>query len=134
MSSDELFFPQDIKVYLSDNLKHLNYRVETIAYIIDVLSSPNINLSDESITLSYFNALDNSKFKNFQQIGDWLLFAQSIFPKFLKNAPSSYYNAIAQLSYYKCYKILRGQWLLYEELADNFPNITNKLNETISPF
>ena len=104
----------------------------TRAYIFNIFasymrSSAN-DLSTESLTLKYAEAKQEYSFEKFQSLGDWIFFTRSLFPTSLKNASLDYYDAIAQNSYYRCYKILDRKWILFEELADEFPNFV----ETIS--
>ena len=109
-----------------------------VASIFSKLNKENEDLSKESITIVYAQAKFQYKFELFQKIGDWILFTKSLYPSFLKDASSEYYDTIAQCSYYKCYRIVNKQWPLFEELADTFPSVVTHmqnelLNSTKSP-
>ena len=86
-----------------------------------------LDLSDKSITIEYHRAQMESNFERYQQIGDWILFSSAMFPESFV-VSSDYYDSIARLSYYKCYQIVNKQWKLFEELADNFPNVVKHLH------
>jgi hypothetical protein len=122
-SSEQFFF---------EKINPTSYREETKAYIAKTLASPSdYDLSDEILTLEYAKAYESGNFDGFQKIGDWLLFAKIFAPEHLKNASENFYDALAQNSYYKCYRILHNKWLLFEELADMFPLITLYIRECI---
>jgi hypothetical protein len=53
-------------------------------------------------------------------------------PQHLKFASKDYYDTIARLSYYSCYKIINKQWRLFEELADNFPVIETQVKQKLN--
>lgn len=101
-------------------------------YIISIFSKKDITLlSNESITLIYKKAKENNQFSQYQNIADYLLFSFCIFPQHLNSASEDYYQSIAKLSYYKCYQLVKKQWLLFEELSDNFEQITLKIYNKI---
>lgn len=110
-----------------------NCEEKTRAYIISIFSdiTAGDDLSKESVTLLYNKALENYSFNNFRQIGDWLFLSKCMFPKSLKHASSNYYNAVAQNSYYKCYAIMNKEWLIFEELADQFGPFTASVSESL---
>lgn len=85
----------------------------------------NLNGFNESYTLKYINA--NNKFDRYQDLADELLFMSSLFPESLNYASKDYYKSIGKLSYYKCFKILNGQWPLFEELSDKFDYFTGAI-------
>lgn len=104
----------------------------TRAYIFGIFKNKLINnndLSKDSITIKYSEAKFSYDFEKFQVLGDWIFFTKSIFPKSLNRASPEYYDAIAQNSYYRCYKILDKKWVLFEELADEFTNLTNTIQQ-----
>lgn len=109
--------------FFSEELSSLQCNETTRAYIGSVFSKYKTTESDfskESITLIYAKAKDNQDFLVFQNIADWIFFCHTLFPEHLSNASEEYYCIIGQLSYYSCYRIVRRQLKLYEELADNF--------------
>lgn len=129
---DFIIKENNLNIYFSKKINLNEYRKETSAYIVNVFSDPIKNLSKHSITIYYANAVANYRFDMFQNLGDWLLFTRTMFPEFLNGASIEYYDSVAQCSYYRCYKILDKKWILYEELADSFPNIIKKLQILIS--
>lgn len=111
-------------------LKDLPCREDTKAYIIGIFSdfqrSAKNDLSKNSITLIFAKARFNHDFSIYQNLGDWLFFSRVFFPEHLSNASEDYYTSIGQISYYSCYRLLNRQWLLYEELSDQFTNLEVK--------
>lgn len=103
----------------------------TKSYIVSVFSRPQklSNLANQSITLCFEEARSRWNFADFQNLGDWILFAESIYPTSLKDVSTEYYFTIAQISYYNCFKITNRKLVMYEELADQFETIVNKLRQ-----
>lgn len=123
---------QDLNQYFEEKLKDLKVSPHTNDYLIRLFSdAPASDFSNTSLTLLYANAKFKYDFETYQNLADWILFQKTINPGHLIDASDSYYNAIAQNSYYKCYLILRRQWKIYEELADFFPKIVNDLRKNI---
>lgn len=79
------------------------------------------------MTIEYSEAKFNYSFEKYQNLADWLFFMESMFPEALKGASKEYYHSIAQNAYYKCYILLGRSWMLFEEIADKFPNIIEQL-------
>lgn len=121
-----IFDSSSLNEFFIQKVKDLPCQNNTKSYIVQLMSKP-IDLSKESITLAFAKAKSNYDFAGFQAIGDWLLLTKTAFPKHLRNASSEYYDAIAQNAYYTCYRIVNKQWVLFEELADFFPEIVKKL-------
>lgn len=110
-------------------IERLPCQRDTKAYILGVFSSPTktSDFSNESITIVYSRAKEEYKMELFQALADWIMFAQTIFPESLNGATPEYYQTIAQLSYYRCYKMINKQWALFEELADNLPRLIKEM-------
>ncbi len=106
----------------------------TQTYIVDIFVE-NVrgenDLSNQSLTLLYKQAIDTASFERFKNIGDWLFFTRSIYPEHLTGASEEYYETLARSSYYTCYTMLNRQWALYEELADQFNLFTNTIKKSI---
>ena len=97
----------------------------TKSYICSIFSSfknSNNDLSNESITLIFYEAKLKNNFILFQNLGDYIFFSKSYLNN-LNYASEDYYTAVAQLSYYSCYKLSNKQLKIYEELADEFNNL-----------
>jgi len=123
----------DINYYFADKLKNIVCDEMTKNYIIGIFSkykTSYYDLSKNSITIQYGEALLGNNFEKFQTIADWLFFANAIFPESLKNASKNYYYSIAQLSYFNCYRIIK-QFVIYEVLADNFIPLSTKCGDII---
>lgn len=103
------------------------YSEETQAYVSNVFSRSHKDLVaplNRSIVLSYASARETGCFSSLQEIGDTVLFGAA----FLSEGFSSdVVMSIGQLSYVSCWRMLRGKWTLYEELADNLPAITEHI-------
>lgn len=114
-----------LNVYFEQNLQNLSCKIETKTYISSTFTSIKEDqvLSKKSLTLTLASAKEKNSFKLYQELGDWLLWASVFAPEHLKNASKEYYDAIAQLSYYQCYLLLKRQWQLFEEISDCFPII-----------
>ena len=119
------FFNQTIKLPKCEE--------KTKAYIVSIFSDINNqeDLSQESITLLYNRALETYSFNNFRQIGDWLFLTKCLFPQTLNGASPEYYSAVAQSAYYKCYIIMRREWKVFEELADQFQPLTVNIRKNL---
>ena len=111
--------------YFNGKVKKLSIQEETKAYIVSIFQkyqSSQQDLSKKSLTLEFIKAREEYNFEIFQNLGDWIFWVDTIY-----NINSEYQNNLAKLSYYKCYQILNKKWKLFEELADEFEIITQKL-------
>jgi len=116
-------------------LTDLECHRDTKAYIISIYGkykSAQFDLSKDSVTILFAQARNNQDFLTYQNLGDWIFFANTLAPSHLHHASKDYYDTIARLSYYSCYKLIDRQWKLFEELADDFntleSQVKNKLN------
>lgn len=117
--------------YFVEKVNNLRGRSDTKAYITSTLlkyKTSTFDLSKEILILEYAKAKEKNDFNIYQNLADWILFVGSIYPAVLKDPSEEYYYSIAQNSYYKCYMIVKKQWLCYEELSDRLPEITYHLN------
>lgn len=113
--------------WFMERLEGLSYRPETLAYVAGVMKTlghPNVgdDLSGQSVVLAYRDAVLDGGFAAFQRIGDWVLWADVVLPRSIEPS-KDVVHAIGQSSYRSCHRILRGQWALYEELADELPQL-----------
>ena len=126
-----VFETNDLLLFLEENLKSINTNFpETKTYINSVFIkflNADEDLSNKNIILEFAQAKNNYNFNKFQEIGDWILYGLSIFPKYFKNASEEYYITIGQNSYYKCFKMLNNKWPLFEELSDNLELIIKNI-------
>jgi hypothetical protein len=110
--------------WFAGRLEGLLCRADTKAYVTGVLSGfkPGDVLSDQSIVLAWHEARTKGDFVTFQRIGDWVLWAEAMQPAFNREN-RAVVESIGRMSYYACHRIMRQQWLVYEELADDLPII-----------
>lgn len=118
---------QNLESLFSESIDKLPCQISTKAYVTNVFSSNVTDYSNESLTLVYSQAKFEYRFDLFQALADWILFCKTMFPENLNDASEDYYSALAQDSYYRCYKMINKKWLLFEELADQFPIVVNTL-------
>lgn len=119
---------------LEENLDQLKCLSITKAYITGLLKdfiNPNFDYSNHSITILYAEARQAGNFILYQNLADWLLFCEAVFPAHLKFASKEYYTVIAQLSYYSCYRITNKKWTVFEQLADEFVPLTAQTRKII---
>lgn len=125
----------NLDTFFNELFQELKCREETRAYITSLFTKfkkSDDDLSDESITIFYFDARQNQDFVKFQKLGDWILFSNTIADEHLKNASKEYYDNIARLSYYSCFKLINKKWALFEELADNYNHIEYQVKNILT--
>ena len=121
--------------FFDELLIDLECQRDTKAYIVSIYGkykSAEFDLSKDSVTLLFAQARSKQDFLTYQNLGDWIFFANTLAPSHLRFASKDYYDTVARLSYYSCYKLINNQWKLFEELADNFlileQQVKNRLN------
>lgn len=125
----------NINSFFEELLADINCQPTTRIYIASIYGKYNtseFDLSKDSVTLLFAQARSKQDFLSYQNLGDWIFFSNTIAPAHLKFASKDYYDTIARLSYFSCYKLINRQWKLFEELSDNFllleNQVKNKLN------
>jgi hypothetical protein len=116
-------FYKNINIFFDEILTDLKCQNDTRAYIVSIYGkyrTTEFDLSKDNITYLFAQARTKQDFLTYQNIGDWISISNTIFPKHLKFASKDYYDTLARLSYYSCYKLINCQWKLFEELADDF--------------
>lgn len=113
--------------WFAERLRGMRRQPETVAYVAGVLKSlakPREldDLSDRSVILEFASARETGDFATFQRIGDWVLWVNIVMPESLAGHREAV-ESVGRQSYYTCHRILRGQWRVYEELADDLPTI-----------
>lgn len=114
---------KNINSFFDELLIDLRCQRDTKAYIVSIYGkykTAEFDLSKDSVTLLFAQARNKQDFLTYQNLGDWIFFANTIAPNHLQNASKDYYDTVARLSYYSCYKLINRQWKLFEEMADNF--------------
>jgi hypothetical protein len=132
---DEIIGVKGLDAWFAERLQGLRYRPETLAYVggvLKTLSHPRAedDLSKQSIVLAYAAARKNGDFATFQRLGDWVLWVDMIFPESIEGSREAI-ESIGRLSYYACHRIMRGQWVVYEELADELPRIAARVRRSL---
>ena len=85
-----------------------------------------------SITILYAEAKFSYDFEKFRSLADWLFYLKTLYPEHLNAASPDYYDAVAQNSYYRCYVIVNRQWKVFEELADQFEEISQAMSSRLT--
>jgi hypothetical protein len=124
----------NVNNFFNEILSDIDCQRDTKAYIIsiyDKYKSSQFDFSKNSVTLLYAEAKYKHDFSIYQNIGDWIFFSNTLVSNHLQCASKDYYDTIAQLSYYSCYRLINKQWKLFEELADNFQNIEIQVKDRL---
>lgn len=124
-----------IEKYFDEVLESLPCEHATKAYIVSIYTKyrgVEHDLSKDSLTLLYAQAKEKQDFISFQDIGDWIFFANTITPNHLNNASPEYYHTLARVSYYSCYRLIRREWKLFEELSDNFVTLESEAKKLLN--
>lgn len=114
---------KNISSFFDELLIDLRCQRDTKAYIVSIYGkykTASFDLSKDSVTLLFAQGRDKQDFLTYQNLGDWIFFANTMAPGHLRNASKDYYDTVARLSYYSCYRLINREWKLFEELADNF--------------
>lgn len=126
---------QNITNFFEEILNDLECHRDTRAYIISIYGkykNADFDLSKDSVTLLFAQARLKQDFSTYQNLGDWIFFANTIAPNHLKFASKEYYDTVARLSYYSCYKLINKQWKLFEELSDNFISLESQVKKKLN--
>ena len=127
-------FHKNISSFFEELLSDLNCQNDTKAYIVSIYGkykTAEFDLSKDSVTLRFAQARNNQDFLIYQNLGDWIFFANTLAPQHLHAASKDYYDTVARLSYYSCYKLINRQWKLFEELADDFTKLEAQVRKRL---
>lgn len=127
-------FHKNITSFFDELLGDLHCQNDTKAYIVSIYGkykTAEFDLSKDSITLQFAQARHNQDFLTYQNLGDWIFFANTLAPQHLQSASKDYYDTVAKLSYYSCYKLINRQWKLFEELADDFTRLEAQVRKRL---
>lgn len=125
---------KNINNFFEELLNGLECQRDTKAYIISIYGkyrSAEFDLSKDSVSLLFAQARSKHDFLAYQNLGDWIFFANTIAPEHLRHASKDYYDTVARLSYYSCYKLINRQWKLFEELSDNFVILEQQVKDKL---
>lgn len=120
----------NIGSFFEELLADIKCQPTTRIYITSIYAkykTAEFDLSKDSITLQFAQARDKQDFLTYQNLGDWIFFANTVAPQHLQFASKDYYDTIARLSYYSCYRLINRQWKLFEELSDNFLSLEEQV-------
>lgn len=117
----------DLSKFFNEALSEISCQRDTKAYIVGIFHKyrrADHDYSQYSVGLMFAQARETHNFIAYQDLADWLFFINSLNPEHLKHASPEYFETIAKLSYYSCYRLINKQWKLFEELADRFSELT----------
>lgn len=120
--------------FFEEVLSDLECQDITRIYITSIYGkykTTEFDLSRESITWMFAQARNKQDFLTYQNLGDWIFFSNTLAPEHLRFASKDYYDTVARLSYYSCYKLINRQWKLFEELSDNFPTLESQVRHKL---
>jgi len=126
---------KNITDFFDELLSDLKCQRDTKSYIIGIYGkyrSAEFDLSKDSVSVLLAQAHNKQDFLTYQNLGDWIFFANTLAPDHLKHASKDYYDTVARMSYYSCYKLINRQWKLFEELSDNFLSLESQVKNKLS--
>jgi hypothetical protein len=126
---------RNVTNFFQELLDDLTCQQDTKAYIISIYGkykTADQDLSKDSLTLLLSQARSKQDFLTYQNLADWIFFANTVAPKHLQFASKDYYDTVARASYYTCYRLINRQWKLFEELSDNFLTLESQVKERLS--
>jgi hypothetical protein len=129
-----IVYDANITSFFNELLNGLECQNDTQAYIVSIYGkykTAKFDLSKDSVTLLLAQAHNKQDFLTYQNLGDWIFFANTIAPDCLHDASKDYYDAVARRSYYSCYKLINRQWKLFEEMADNFNSLEEQVKKRL---
>lgn len=124
----------DLTKFFEETLSDLTCQQDTKAYIISIFNkyqASDCDYSKHSVTALFAQARNNHDFLTYQNLGDWIFFINTLAPQHFSSASKDYYDTVARLSYYSCYRLINRQWKLFEELADNLIILENEIKKRI---
>lgn len=129
MSNVELV--ERLDKWFASKLADLPYGDPTRAYVANVLGHRRYDndLSNHSLVLAFADARYRADFAGYQRIGDWVLWVDVFYPEFVVERDLS--QSLARQSYYACHRMMRGQWPIYEELADKLPTLIHEIRSCV---
>lgn len=123
-----------ITSFFDELLTDVRCQPDTLAYIVSIYGkykSAQFDLSKDSVTLMFAQGRTKQDFLTYQNLGDWIFFANTMAPSSLRGASKEYYDTVARVSYYSCYRLIDRKWKLFEELADNFPSLERQVKQKL---
>lgn len=124
-----------INNFFEEKLNDLTCQADTKAYIIsiyDKYKSSQFDMSKDNVTLMFVQARTKHSFYDYQNLGDWIFFANTFAPNHLHSATKDYYDTIGMASYNACYNLINRKWKLFQELSDNFIQLEEQVKLKIS--
>ena len=112
----------NINDWFYKQILNINYSNDVKGYITGVLknyvNNNDIDFSDKSIILTYYNA---KNFSNFQNLGDWILYTTIFNRHCFQNDDIAF--DIGQSCYYMCNIFISERWPVYKDLSQNLKSI-----------
>lgn len=124
----------NLNSFFEELLADIKCQPTTRIYITSIYGkykTAQFDLSKDSVTILFAQARSNQDFLTYQNLGDWIFFANTLAPSHLHHASKDYYDTIARLSYYSCYRLIDKQWKLFEELADDFNTLESQVKNKL---
>jgi hypothetical protein len=126
---------RNITNFFEELLNDLQCQQDTKAYIVSIYGkykTTEFALANECITNLFAEARNKQDFASYQNLGDWIFFSNTLAPNHLKSASKDYYDTVARVSYYSCYRLINKQWKLFEELSDNYVKLEQQAKKKLS--
>jgi hypothetical protein len=76
----------------------------------------------DSVGLAFGRANETGRFELYQDLADWILWSMTFAPEHHSGFEPLVFD-VGRRSYEACWRILRGKWEVYSELAEEFPRI-----------
>ena len=125
-------YHRNVTIFFDELLNDLECQQDTRAYIVSIYGkykSSEFDLSKDSVTIQLAQARSKQDFLAYQNLADWIFFVNTMAPDHLKFASKDYYDTVARISYYSCYRLINKQWKLFEELSDNLLDLENQVRQ-----
>lgn len=121
-----------LDAWFEQQLNDLDVEASTRAYIVNLLARTDVkdNLHRESVVLLFAQARAKSNFDSYRRVGDWSMWTHIVCPELI-NDEHELLQTLGRLSYYACHRMLRGEWRLYEELADSMVDIVDDVRSRL---
>lgn len=96
----------------------------------DALKNKDFDLSNQSLSLLYLETAQLGLFKDYQRIGDWVVFMHSTFEIDHDDPIRQLEMTLAQRSYKSCGNMIES-WPVFHELSERLPVIVKIINPAL---
>jgi hypothetical protein len=115
--------------YFEAFVKKLKVEEPTRAYVqgvfVEAVGTTN-KFIERSVVLSFASATRDGSFEKLQGLADWILWSLSVVPTY-HGSHEKIVLEVGRSSYSACWRIVRGKWYVYAELAEELPSIVETL-------